>query len=281
MRRNAMLRLKAMVVILFLGFAAADTFCQPQENLQVGVPALLQKLQSGRSSERIGAFYQLLALLPKSDVASNSMANIRERLPALSVAGSHDDASVILALAELLVKENRFVQTHQFVSQGFAEYYGDLIWSVSSLNDIRTSDALLGAVSTGDMATRALASFGPNVLDRVIVKLTSADVLTRIGATRVLSEMLDETNIAKVRRQDYLTRIEAALLTVSADTDPYVRISAIEGLSKVGDPNVIPMVASAAQNDEYEASTHGGTSGVFPVRDAARRVLLQLSEHSK
>jgi len=277
-KEGTMLEPKAMTFTICVALLGTCLSVHAQGSVTPAVPALLSKLKSTNSSGRIEAFYQLLPLLSNSDFSGRM--NAREGRTVSSGTEDHGDDSVTLALADLLVRENSFVQSHQFVSQDFAEYYGDLISSVSSLKDVRTSDALLGAISTGDMATRALAGFGPDVLDRVITQLSSSHVLVRNGATRVLSEMLDEPKISKGNR-DYSARIETALVIMSADENAYVRISAIEGLGKLADSSATATIERAALNDGYEASAHGGSPGVFPVREAARQVLQRLSERSK
>lgn len=144
------------------------------------------------------------------------------------------------------------------------------------LKDARAVNAMVGAMTTGNAATCGLASFGRVALEPVLVKLNSADRRTRLPAVIVLSEMLDPSNIGKVSDPVSKAKIKEALVKAAANEDPFVRIGAIDGLSRLPDPDVIPLLEKLAQEDPYESSMHGGDKGHFPARNEAKRALATL-----
>ena len=155
----------------------------------------------------------------------------------------------------------------------YFEYYVDLITAVASFEDPLCLDALLGAMTTGDIATRGLASLGQIVVGPVLEKLKDTNVHVRQAATIVLSELLDDKLNRHPLTSTATERVLRSLFVAASDQYPYVRMSAIQGLARVKDPKVVELLQRIAADDPYDASLHGGTEGVFPVRDLARSLL--------
>lgn len=211
---------------------------------------LMQNLKSGRWEERSSAFYSLLSEYPKLEAAKP-------------------------AAVGLLVRENLLVGTIRQVSEPYSDYYGDLIREVASFHDSTSLQALLGCITTGDMATRGLAALGALALDPITARLGDSDSNVRQAATIVLSEMLDWQKTS-APGQVPLARVKQGLMKAASDEYPYVRMAAIEGLAKVDGPDVRILLEKLAAEDPYEASSHGGEKGNYPVRRSARELLSHL-----
>jgi len=160
------------------------------------------------------------------------------------------------------------------LSEEESNYYGDLIAAVAALKDPRALRGLLGAMKTGNMATSALAAFGRLALGPVLEKLNDgrSDTLTRSAAVDVISKMLDSDNLPA---EDSASRMEIgnALIKAARGKDPLVRLSAVEGLSKLPGADITALLEGLAKDDPYQASSYGGAKGVYPVREAAKKAL--------
>ena len=123
----------------------------------------------------------------------------------------------------------------------------------------------MGAVATGSMATSTLAGFGDAALDRVLEVFNSGENIARHSACGVLSEMLDEKNAAKVSNPVSRRKIKDALIRAAGDQSRFLRLGGIEGLAKLGDRDVIPLIRNLATSDPAKQ-----------VRDAADEALKKL-----
>ena len=110
-----------------------------------------------------------------------------------------------------------FEQTGGTVGEEYTEYYANLIQAVISLQDARSLDALLGALTTGDMVTQALAGLGAAAIDPVVHNLESADAEARQCATIVLREMLEPKNAAKISDPVSRDRMKKGLIEAAND----------------------------------------------------------------
>lgn len=161
----------------------------------------------------------------------------------------------------------------QPLGEEYVNYWGDLIAAVAALNDPRSIEGLVGAITSGGIAENALARMGDPAIDSVIAKLLHGDELARAAATRVLSKMLDPENMARVSGSSSRKKLQEAFVRAASDRNPFVRKAAAEGLGKLRDSGTRQLLLGLARNDPYEASMHGGKKGVFPVREAARKAL--------
>jgi hypothetical protein len=242
------------------------------------VTKLIRQLDDSDWKNRMDAFYRLIRLGHTDEMHGLTYALPSELTNLLKTVPEQSD-EIKLALIKLLERENFFVEEQRkeyektgiTLSEEYTNYYGDLIAAVTSLKDIRSLNALLGAINTGGMATSTLAEFGTAALDPVIGKLNSEDPLTRGSAAAVLTGMVEKVS-------DPISRgkIKQALIKACQDEKFYVRIDAIIGLGALGDQDVIPIIEKLAIEDPYEASAHGGEKGYYPVRQKAEEVLQKL-----
>jgi hypothetical protein len=129
--------------------------------------------------------------------------SILESLPT-STSQQADDIKV--ALFHLLENENNFLIEHQkdflksgdSLTEGYTEYYASLIAIVGSLKDARAVSALVGAITTGGMATDALAAIGTAAVTPTIQALNSSDASVRQSAAIVLRKITDPKNFQNI-----------------------------------------------------------------------------------
>ncbi len=103
-----------------------------------------------------------------------------------------DRAVIAEALMSLLIRENTISASAAPGSLGesYGDYHASLIWSVATLHDARATNALLGAIKTGGLATDGLVALGAAAMPAVIkVADSSADPQVRMGAALVLGKM--------------------------------------------------------------------------------------------
>jgi hypothetical protein len=220
---------------------------------------MLARMQSADYSERRSAFYELESFaappVPNSTYAKQ-VARVRD------FADQHPE--VRPRLITLLELEN--------VSRPPAEdpYHGDLIAVVAALEDPTALRALMGAIRTGEMASRGLAALG----DAAVPDLMRAadETRTRSAALLALAKMvaggvanppargLSTTNREKIRR---------VLLNALLDPKSYYREAALEGLVGFDDAEVRAAVTRAATVDP-----------VAGVREDATKVLRRMNSRS-
>ena len=254
--------------------AAALTVCGAAPLDMVPDKRVVQIVRNFSSPDwkaRESAFYALLDLggfKGDSSRVPSALTNLLNARPEAA-------PSIKAALIDLLAKENsvqeeqkaEFQRTRRTVPEEYTNYYGDLIEAVSSLRDPHSVDALLGAINTGNMATRGLASLGRVALDPLITKLNAMDTGTRHSATRAIGQMLDyPSEIGDGDKE----RIKSALVGASSDENQFVRMSAVEGLAKLRDPSLAPVLNQIAEGDPYRTD-----EDAYPVREAARKALRQ------
>jgi HEAT repeat protein len=195
-----------------------------------------------------------------------------------------------LGLIGLLERENaemekfkvRFEKTGQLIGRDYnSDYYGNVIAAVVTLKDVRSMNALLGAITTGGMAMGTLASFAPSSLDPVLAKTTDADDLVRNSALHVLAEMLSPSNRDKVDDTESHSKIKGAFLRAVQDPVAIVRSTGAFGLGELGDLDAIPVLERLASDDPFFLPDLAGGGRDFTVRRAARRALERLKERNK
>jgi len=264
--------------------AAIPLFCQVQD-----APVSSQKLPSQaevRSEDwntRRKAFARVLGV----DAESYARGGLAYVAPVLLKTLKREPESAEArktALIELLEIENSLVaeKARRRLASGVAElpkedrlseeylnYYGDVIAAVSSLRDPRSLNALLGAITTGGMATRTLVALGKPAVDPVAKQLESPDPLVRSSAAATLGQMLERS--AEVSHDAASrSKIKEALMRAASDENPFVRRNAVEGLVRVGDQESIALVEEIARSDPYQAAHK---QGAYLVREAAAKAL--------
>jgi HEAT repeat protein len=173
-------------------------FCfVPPGNAQGATPndvsQLLQQLNSPSQPDRSRALYALLDLGAGTSL-SQAPYDVPPRVTNLLQQYATQADQIELALIALLTLENPTIQlsyqqpVQSPLSEDQTEYYADLVAAISSLNDPRTIDSLVGAVMTGDMASSALAAFGDAAVNPLIHQLrTTTDDLVQFSSLFALA----------------------------------------------------------------------------------------------
>jgi HEAT repeat protein len=177
----------------------------------------------------------------------------------------------------------RFEKTGQTIGQDYdTDYYANVIASVATLKDIRSMNALLGAITTGGMAMGTLAEFAPLSLDPVLAKADEPDPLVRMSALNVLERMLEPPNYNKVKDPVYRSKMKQAFIRATSDYNPVVRGDGARGLGTLGDTDVIPLLEKLARDDPAFLP-HQADEGkdLYFVRLEAQRALAQIRSKSK
>jgi hypothetical protein len=193
------------------------------------VSSLLRRIETSSDNDRIAAFYTLLNPTPtrRFDGEGSTSRLLRDH--------PRDRSAITLALVNLLRREN--VRARNSSGEEFSNYYGDLIWSVATLRDPRSVDALLGAVQTGNMATDGLAALGQNALPGTLRALDNPDAGVRNGVLRVLEKMVMPSARSSLGTASR-AQVRTALLRGIEDEDAFNRRVAVRALEPFADDGV-------------------------------------------
>src|SRR5688500_2706545 len=131
---------------------AVSAGCSQNESARI-----IERFDSSDDTTRMIAFYELL------DSAKAGQPPARDfptsTLQWASYARKHND--VALASIRLLERENHMMFLEGGTdSEEISNYYGDLIGHVAALENPQAVRALIGAITTGGMATDGLAALG-------------------------------------------------------------------------------------------------------------------------
>lgn len=269
----------ALLALLTFSISARSARAQNPTADSAEIGEILRGMESEEWKARAEAFYRLTRL--RSERAPEGGGYLLpSAFEGLFRANPTAADQIKLALNELLEKENAVVQGYAGTGKSFGEdhsnYYGDVIAAVASLNDVRSMNALLGAIATGGMATRTLAGFAPDSLDPVLAKLNDNDPLVRSSALFVLKEMLSPSNYPKIKASPYRSKIKKALLGAAVDPDASVRATAVYGLAALGDPDAIEIVEKLAREDPAYLPGRAEGEKNYLVRHAAKLALAEL-----
>jgi HEAT repeat protein len=165
--------------------------------------------------------------------------------------------------------------------EGYADYYGNLIGIVADLNDERAIPALLGAISSGGMATRALARFGDKAFNPLLDQLRNPDPQVRSSVLFTIRDLLEmHISIAPASQ----ARIREVLRSSLADPEFAIRGSAVSAIEYLDDrEQFVPALEKLAESDPVKLPgkpDDGGDGGKFyPLRQDARRLLRKIANH--
>lgn len=258
----------------FGGLASAVTIASVRIMLIAGPLASLactstpkQRLTDFESPEdtvRMRAFNEVMAAPFKGRAPSRSGPEAAEQWHAYF----QQHPAIRLQLIKLLERENHRTSVQEF-DEEFSEYYASLIGAVSSMEDPRAVTALIGAITTGTMATDGLAVLGDAALNAVEQVARSPDRNTRSAGLFTLTTMLRKHS-AKLREENRV-RVKARLLEALSDPSAEMREAAINGTFDLRDPDILAVIQRMAVSDTAKVVSTGGVR--FPVREAAQRWL--------
>lgn len=181
----------------------------------------------------------ILATICRADALDTIIAETASADPSTRIAGyealvpylnQHSvDPRAIQAVTALLVLET----SEAAAADNDADYYSDLIQSVTVLHDPLTIPALVGVIGSGNLVPRSLAVFGSQALDAVIARSSDEDWIVRKCVMITLANMLQPANFAGVNNPASLKEIAKTLAEGVLDTSPFVASSALYGLQSV------------------------------------------------
>jgi len=255
-------------------YAADPILADDQSSKSIG--RLTQQLKDRDWSIRRNVFYALLRHAQAGEsqsVRSNSASDLSE-LPR-----EVKTAIIRLATLEHTLSREHAVSYHEIgstVNEEYLTYYADLIRAVSSLKDERSLGLLLSVIDTGCSATDTLAELGRPAVELVIQTLHDSDADVRHAAAFTLARMVELSDARNTLDRGSKLRIKQALTSAAMDESPFVRITSVDGLAKLGDRSLVSLIEELAQNDPYDASAHGGEMGRYIVRSAAASAIDRL-----
>lgn len=279
-----------MAILLAAGFLYASKFqSAARVNVQSDqIETLLKQMKANDWESRSTAFYKLLDLSFGGEF-NGQTGQIPAELSKFSAKHPNNADEINTTLIWLLETENNFMReyakkfeiTGEALTEEYTNYHGDLIGTVAGLKDSRAVNALIGAINTGGMATNGLAEIAPFSIDAVAEKAVSDDWSTRSSAAIVLSQMLKPANIDRFETENpgLRERIKQLLIIKAKDSDYDVRLSAIEGLAKLPDTDVVKVLEDISKNDPYQSKTSDGGTNSYRVREAAKKHLSQMKQN--
>ena len=204
------------------------------------VPALLAQLASSAATDREAAFYELVNLgagaIP--DGSSNTYT-IKPATQALLAIYPADAENVRLSLIALLSLETtssedgaeELTANPDAIDTVYGAYFADLATAVVALNDVRSLQALIPLLDTGNMVINQVVSFGPVALDSILTTLYKPAPEIRMGATLALVHMVSPTYASMYSDGTSMSKIRAGLsLANSTAPIPFLAAQAKSGL---------------------------------------------------
>lgn len=249
--------------------------CKAQESASLNsrVSAILARMASSDRGARNSAFDDLIGVVTEVQQVgfdpdySTFLGAFLARHP------EHADR-VKLGLIHLLEADN--VDTTLppgYSAEENSEYYAQAIGIVASLNDERAIPALVGAMTTGGMATEGLIKYGPKALGPVLSELNGSNSMVRVSAFMTAFKILRGTNDGASHVQ-MLSLIHTAI----TDADGPMRetaLWAIELLATGDQGQFVPVLQEMAERDPFilTSQTH------YRLRDKAKKLLDKLANH--
>jgi hypothetical protein len=184
-------------------------------------------------------------------------------------------------LIRLLSTESTEVKKAQGLGEEHSENYGNLVSAVSRLDDERAIPALVGAITTGGIATRALARFGEKALSQMVGQISSPDPDVRSSVLFTIRDLLEMQISLTAGSQ---ARIKDVLRSSLDDPEFSVRGGAMAAIEYLEDrEQFVPALEKVAQSDPVRLPgkpDDGGDGGqFFPLRQQARKLLRKIANH--
>jgi len=265
------------LLIWVLGFAVASSaHAQQATPLSSNLSDAPARMQSADLHIQEAAFDDLMAGMT-SEVHSQPLSRPADILNAFFARHPDQADRVKVGLIHMLTTENASFTNTAPTSEAYTEqdmnYYARVIEAVASLNDERAIPPLVGAMTTGGMATRGLLKYGDKALGPVLDELKNPDALMRASALETgISILWTRTD---VNSQD---RIRQLIQTSLRDPATAVRSQAIMEIDCLTDrKDFEPTLQEIAKTDPTKfpgrAIDGGDGDEFYPVRYAARRAL--------
>jgi hypothetical protein len=268
------------IVLAYVFVATAwPAVAQQTVAIQPTVPGLLNRLKSATWTERSNAFGEATKLLGSGTASASDIDQVR------------------VGVIQLLIKENNGglkepdteipqrssnATVDESYGEDKSEYYAGLVGFVADLNDERTIPALLGAASTGNIATRAIARFGKAALGPTLSQVKSQDSDLASGALFVIREMLQMHTASD---SDSQLQIKNALILALASPAYRVRKNALLPIEYLDNrEEFVPVLQDIAEHDPYKLTYSLGAPGnkendQFVIRHRAQMLLRKIANH--
>ena len=170
--------------------------------------------------------------------------------------------------------QEHLAATNEGLGEAFGEYYISLVLFVTELKDPRSIRALSLAMDVAGKVSTTLAEFGDQAVEAVVAQSEKPHL--RSSAAYTLGKFIQGRKMKKNHLSDAAeARIREVLLRLTRDEEPTVRQNAVQALGYFKpDAQISSAVRELAEHDPYARKrTEDKLPDLFPVRDAARRVL--------
>ena len=262
------------VVLLAISICGTEHHAQElvTNDKRAAVDSSLQLMRMDTWQKRSEGFYGLLRAELGVDL-NGASTKIAPTLQSLMREVPDRGLELTTTLIDVLRRENAFSKSAETTAE-FSSYHGDLALAVAGLGDTRALSPLVEILERGNVATRGVARLGATAALVPVLNLAkAASDLKRNAAIRALAYLLDPNINPEPMTPGQRAKIKEALVRATSDVTPFVRISAIEGVSQLSDPDVIGLLRRLSEADPYSTIEESGQV-VFPVREAARRALV-------
>lgn len=239
----------------------------------VDIDAAIKGLSSANPMTRMESFYALM----RSDSARAGERPFIPRIASAKLLRANPTRAekIKTALINAIVQENIYVKNSEKrnfqLTENYSDYYGDLIGAVAFLQDVRSLNGLLGAITTGGMVTDGLADLGAPAVDGAYLKLFEEDPLVRAGATRALGKFLQRPQLMESSSEAQV-KAQRGLMRALNDQNPHVRAAAVESVAPIRDvPEIRQKLESMPERSQPPQSEAQGARS--PVRESINRTL--------
>jgi len=157
----------------------------------------------------------------------------------------------------------------------YSDYLGSLVECVVQTGDVRALALYMdpALLNTGNMVTRAIASFGDRAVGRVVNALNSAkDDETRHSLTLTIVHFME---LQSVRNPANIAMLEDQLIAELRAREFLIRIAAVDGLAHFDDATASQALFAESRMDPYVVRVKGKLK--YPVREEASALL----EHAR
>ena len=261
---DAMSRARFTVsVVLF--FLSLTTIGKAQTISDATISNLLVQFTSTDWTVRKDAFYALVNL--GTNVPATSYSVPPKLLSVLQNVSTGSADQINLGLIALLVLENDNIAPSyepadipSLLTEDYTDYYADVIAAVATLKDPRSISSLVGALRSGDMATRSLAAFGDAAIDALTQQLASTDDLVQFSFVFAMKEMLDLNNFPNISAATK-AKLRQAFAQASQSSDPETASEASHALATLN--SLSGTGGGASDSEVYKRGGADGPGALF------------------